>query len=312
MHTPRRLGATALNLAALALLFVGSGQTRADVLYGATGSNGGNGELVILNPATGAVATDIGPLVDGSNNPYGITGLAFQPGTGVLYGATANGSPTDPGWLVSINPATARVTPIGAFNAIGGGPFGDIAFDPTSKTLYGAYAVGGALYTINLGNGAATRVSSTNSAITTGSAGHGFAADASGNLFTTPDGAFGNLYEYNKTTGSAALVAALSDAPLGGGEGGAINALAFDNGILFGVNNDQGGPSSTHLITINTATGVITDIGPSLDNLDAVAFQLPPPPPPAPVPEPSTLALLALGGIALAGWRRWRKPSATA
>jgi hypothetical protein len=33
------------------------------------------------------------------------------------------------------------------------------------------------------------------------------------------------------------------------------------------------------------------------------------PPPPA-VPEPSTLALLALGGGALVGWRRWRKGKA--
>jgi hypothetical protein len=32
----------------------------------------------------------------------------------------------------------------------------------------------------------------------------------------------------------------------------------------------------------------------------------------AAVPEPSTLALLALGGGALAGWRRWRRRKATA
>jgi PEP-CTERM motif len=42
--------------------------------------------------------------------------------------------------------------------------------------------------------------------------------------------------------------------------------------------------------------------------LDRVQFgQLAPPPPPPTVPEPSSLALLSLGGLALAGWRRWKK-----
>jgi hypothetical protein len=38
---------------------------------------------------------------------------------------------------------------------------------------------------------------------------------------------------------------------------------------------------------------------------DDVTFEAAPP-----VPEPSSLALLALGGVALAGWRRWRKRAA--
>lgn len=45
-------------------------------------------------------------------------------------------------------------------------------------------------------------------------------------------------------------------------------------GTLFGVLNHCG-DSVWHLGTINTATGVITDIGQTVDKLDAIAFQLP-------------------------------------
>jgi hypothetical protein len=48
----------------------------------------------------------------------------------------------------------------------------------------------------------------------------------------------------------------------------------------------------------------------NLDITESVAG--PTAPPPTKVPEPSTLALLSLGGVALAGWRGWRKRSATA
>jgi hypothetical protein len=41
-------------------------------------------------------------------------------------------------------------------------------------------------------------------------------------------------------------------------------------------------------------------------NLDAIGYNLVPQATGA-VPEPSTFALLALGGGALAGWRRWRR-----
>jgi hypothetical protein len=298
MRTQRAFGGTVLGLALATLLLEGHNQARADVLYGATTPRNGQGSLYILNPATGGIVTTIGPLVDTTGDHFTITGLAFQPGTGVLYGATANGSPTDPRSLVTINPTTALVTPIGPFNAANGAPMGDIRFDPTTGKLYGANAVGGALYTIDLATGAATRISATDQAITTGSSGHGLAADATGTLFTTPDGAFGNLYTYDKNNGTATLITPLSGSPLDG----AIGALSFDNGFLFGEVNSFGPPND--LITINTTTGAITDIGQTVDDLDAIAFQVT-----TTVPEPSTLALFALGGLALAGWQRWRKRS---
>src|SRR5262245_29998197 len=83
----------------------------AATLYGATAA-GAPGELYILNPTTGGMVTDIGPLNDALNVNYPITGLAFNPLTGVLYGSTGNAGAVD-AMLVTINPATAVVTPIG-------------------------------------------------------------------------------------------------------------------------------------------------------------------------------------------------------
>ena len=84
-------------------------------LFGATGSGGVNGNLYCIDPTTG-VGTVIGPLLDASANPYGLTGLAFQPGTGVLFGSTTVKSPTAAGHLVWIDPGTATVTDVGPFN----------------------------------------------------------------------------------------------------------------------------------------------------------------------------------------------------
>lgn len=153
----RRLWGRAVRIAVavLTLLLTGVLWVEAGPLYGATGSKGVSGELVILNPATGGMLTDIGPLVDGSSNPYGITGLAFQPGTGVLFGSTANLSPTAPRHLVTINPVTAQVSDVGSFG-VGSETMADITFDPTSGILYGLESVSGNLCTINLTTGAAT------------------------------------------------------------------------------------------------------------------------------------------------------------
>src|ERR1043165_5840759 len=81
-------------------------QTEAATLYGST-SAGGPGELYILNPATGAMLADVGALNDAFGANYPITGLAFNPVTGLLYGSTGNSVAATAGQLVTINPLTA-------------------------------------------------------------------------------------------------------------------------------------------------------------------------------------------------------------
>ncbi len=128
-------------------------------LYGATSSTG---SLYTINPSTGA-ATLVHALVGVSNAnlTYGIKGLAFQPGTGALYGATSPDSPNSGGNLVTINPATGQVTVIGPSGT--GSPYASIAFAPNG-TLYGWLIGSGAptisAATVNLTTGAGTSLGS--------------------------------------------------------------------------------------------------------------------------------------------------------
>ena len=140
-----------------------------------------------------------------------------------------------------------------------------------------------------------TRICPTNANFPT-SQGHNLASRADETLFTTSGSALTGLFTYNQTTGAGTFVASLSGEPLSG----AINALAFDTAspTLYGVNNNKGGISLTHLVTIHTTSGAITDIGSSVNDLDAIAFQ--PPPPVVETPEPSTnVDVLGIGLVAL-------------
>src|SRR5205814_10105055 len=102
--------------------------TPAVVLYVASGTFGVQGILYTIDPATGALLTTVGPLNDAAGNNYGIGGLKYHPSTGIFYGATGHQSPTNPDYLVIVDPATALVTPIGPFGPI---PT-DIAIDPST------------------------------------------------------------------------------------------------------------------------------------------------------------------------------------
>src|SRR5687767_3908670 len=175
-------------------------QARA-TMYGAT-SAGGPGELYILDPANGNVILDVGPLNNGATN-YPITGLAFHPLSGVLYGSTGNSQEGTEARLVTINPATAAVTEVGSFNTgvtnTNGTPstMADIAFDAAGN-LYGVGSIGGPqLWSISTVTGQATVIGTTG---LTSTSGGGLDIDSGGTFFGTPTSSrFGT---YNPLTGA--------------------------------------------------------------------------------------------------------------
>ncbi len=248
--------ASALSLIALPLrsdaadLYVASGQAAA-------------GELYIINPATGATITDVGPLNDSAGHNYGMTGLAFDPVSGVLYGSSANGNPDQStrDQLVTINPATALVTPIGVYSTPAGS-MTDLSFDPNTHILYGIPSVNGAnLYTINPSNAQATLVGTGAGFLMTN--GGGLAVSSSSIIYGTPLPA--NFGTYDATTGAFTNIAAPT-LPNGRGYGG----LAFNGSTLYGI---EAGTAS-HLVTIDTTTGAVTDLGATAAQfLDAIAFK---------------------------------------
>src|SRR5437764_150874 len=129
------------------------------VLYVASGTFGVQGILYTLDPATGAVLTTVGPLNDAGGNNYGMTGLRYHPTTGIVYGATTTTSPTNPNYLVTVDPATALVTPIGPFGT--GAFLTDLAIDPTTGTMYGVSGNNQKFYTVDTATGQAVQIGST-------------------------------------------------------------------------------------------------------------------------------------------------------
>ncbi|MEP7261662.1 MAG: IPTL-CTERM sorting domain-containing protein [Usitatibacter sp.] len=263
-------------LALLGLLF--AGHLHAQTLYGADGAGGNPANLFTINPATGAIITTIGPI------GFPVTGLAFHPGTGVLYGVSG-GSGANPRRLIRINVATGAGTDIGEVDP--GNPVADISFR-ANGTLYGWQEGADDLATINLTTGLATVVA--DSGLNTSRSGLAFAPN--GTLYFNGDG--NALHVINPATGQST-----STVPVGFQS----NALAFNNaGVLFA---SQGG----NLFTINTATGTPTLIGPVTGNLDALAFFVaaaPAAPTQVPTMSQWAMALMALL-LAASAWLVFRR-----
>jgi hypothetical protein len=236
------------------------------ILYAADGaSKNPNCHLYILNPGDGSVTLDIGPI------GFAVTALAFDPHTGILYGGTgsANGSDPSPPFraIITINPQTGVGTLVGAEGP--GGPLADITFT-SDGTLYGWGEGSDDLYTVNKSTGFATKVAESNFC----SFGSGISANSSDVLYFGGDCAgpgSGHLATVDRMTGQVTLGPQFSGAPL---PSGSLNAFAFNaDDVLYASNGgDSGSKSTAHLVTINTATGAITDHGSTLNKLDAIAF----------------------------------------
>ena len=232
---------------------------RRAVLYAASGTFGVQGILYTLDPATGAVLRTVGPLHDAAGNSYGITGLKYHPATGIFYGATGHQSPTNPNFLVIVDPATALVTPIGPLGAL----LTDIAIDPTTGIMYGLSEFNQNFYTIDTSTGQAVQTGSTGIPVVNQG---GLAADSRGALFGVSDFSF---YRFNKTTGMATLIGPTGLRNL-------VKAADFSpSNVMYGLEGG-GGIDPLHLrwlVTFNVTTGVGTRVGQiTATDLGSLAF----------------------------------------
>jgi uncharacterized repeat protein (TIGR01451 family) len=239
------------------------------ILYGVQSSGDPAGvpsrPLLELDPATGAVVRTIG------ETGFGLTGLALNPRTGELFGTTAQaGVGNFSRQLIRINRSTGAGTVVGPIEP-GGGGIADLAFREDG-TLFGWSENTDDLITINTTTGAGTVVG--NAGIST--RGSGLAFSSTGTLFLAGNNANGALRTVNPATGLTTVGPTLNGAPL---PSQPINAASFHpDGTLFGVNNaiaiTTGG--TTHLVTINTANGQVTNRGTTIRFLDAIEFDCSP------------------------------------
>jgi len=250
--------------------------TAAAFLYGATGSGGVLSDLYTINTSTGA-GTFIGRI------GFNVSGIAFDPTTGRLYGLSG-GAETGAAELITINTTTGAGTLVGTVTGPVTDRFPDITFDAA-----------GSLYAWTEERDALVRIDKTTAAVTflgptLGSAVTGLAFSNAGRLFRE---VAGTLSTIDPITG--ALVSTI-------GSAGRLVGLGMDfdqNDTLYAIERRGPGPGGARaLVTVNTSTGAATTIGGTVAGLEALAFQK--------VPEPASLLLLGIGALGLA-WSRRRK-----
>jgi hypothetical protein len=228
---------------------------QAQALFGATSQLGVESVLYRINATTGA-ATSIGPT--GFSR---VSGMAFHPTSGVLY---AVGFDDTTSVLLTLDPATGGGTVVGPTNVGLNKQVSDISFR-SDGTLYAYAEPGDQLGVINTSTGAFGLLGFTSQF----DSGNGIVFSPGNVLVHAGETNVGTL---NQTTGILTPGAALTF-PATCAARSRISALDVqpESGTMFAAMNC--GSSSWRLGTLDTTTGVITDIGESVSRLDAIVFQ---------------------------------------
>jgi hypothetical protein len=254
-------------------------------LYALQSAGGGPASLYIINPNTGA-----GTLV-GPTGFTRVSAMDFHPRTGILYALkTGDSSPTTDGVdLLRIDTITGKGTLIGRVKSDTPGITTDVAtgmsFDPNGilyANIFFDSPIMSSLdtmniFTINTSTAQATHIGSRSDI----GSGEAIAINSSGQLFEMR-GAFiasAAVIELSKTTG-AALSSVPMVTPASPGppflSDFRYNGAAFNptNGLLLGsVNTGFGGSPQNWIGTLNPLTGITSLLTPTVDSLDAFAWQ---------------------------------------
>jgi len=220
----------------------------------------GESSLYSIDPDTGN-ATLIGPT-----GFYFCRGMDFQPGTNVLFAGCFD--ETDSQVLVIIDILSGNGTLVGPLNT--DGLLQDFSFSGDG-TLFGYFRAkpGNFLARINIHTGEVTFIG--NSGLS--GEGNGIGFDQFNELFLAQTDMIPSLYLLNQSSGLASLVTDLTLPPLDEGFP-LINSLDLNpvTDVMFGSLDIQNFAYEHYLITINTSTGDVTNVGETVEGLEAIAF----------------------------------------
>ena len=217
------------------------------VLYGVDGSSCTESTLYQVDPADGSIITTIGPT-----GVSGMTSMAFNPLTSVMYGITTAGGESDvpcESNLYTINLATGAATLVGPTGVPRGKP--DAAFR-ADGTLFVFSTNDGYVYTVNLATGAMSPVGNT------GVEPWDISLTFDGGTLVMTDG--DTVYTVNTTTGLATEVAPLG---LGVNDSNMSTTHPITGQVYLGnrTRDYPGEAGVFELFTLNAANGNMVFLG---------------------------------------------------